>query len=60
MNTTISKSADIPKVIAKDKIAALISILLGGVFIFLIGFSNIDVMHNAAHDTRHSTAFPCH
>ncbi len=60
MNTTISKSTNIPKIISKEKIAALISILLGCAFIFLIGFSDIDAMHNAAHDTRHSAAFPCH
>lgn len=60
MNTITSKSTDTPKIIAKEKIAALLSILLGGVFIFLIGFSHIEVVHNAAHDTRHSAAFPCH
>lgn len=32
-----------------------------GVMIFLfIGFSPMEVLHNAAHDTRHSTTFPCH
>ncbi len=60
MNTTITKSTDIPKIIAKEKIAALVSILLGVVFIFMIGFSHIEVVHNAAHDTRHSASFPCH
>lgn|GEM_PF-3893569 len=35
MNTTISKSTNIPKIISKEKIAALISILLGCAFIFL-------------------------
>lgn len=60
MNTTITKSTDIPKIIAKEKIAALASILLGAVFIFMIGFSHIEVVHNAAHDTRHSASFPCH
>jgi cobalt transporter subunit CbtB len=25
-----------------------------------VGFSHIDVVHNAAHDVRHSNAFPCH
>ncbi|WP_205547668.1 CbtB domain-containing protein, partial [Pseudomonas carnis] len=23
-------------------------------------FSHIEAVHNAAHDTRHSAAFPCH
>jgi cobalt transporter subunit CbtB len=48
------------KSVSKEKIGAVLAIMLGSVFIFIIGFSHIDVMHNAAHDTRHSTAFPCH
>jgi cobalt transporter subunit CbtB len=24
------------------------------------GFAPIEVVHNAAHDTRHAFAFPCH
>ena len=32
-----------------------------GVFILgFVGFSQMDVAHNAAHDYRHSMAFPCH
>ena len=40
--------------------AALLAALLGGVVIWAVGFSPIDVAHNAAHDTRHSVGFPCH
>jgi cobalt transporter subunit CbtB len=58
MNTVITKSTT--SSVSKDKTAALASILLGAAFIFLIGFSHIEVVHNAAHDTRHSSAFPCH
>jgi len=25
-----------------------------------VGFAPIEVIHNATHDTRHSTGFPCH
>lgn len=31
---------------------------LGLALIFLVGFT--DIAHNAAHDTRHAFAFPCH
>jgi cobalt transporter subunit CbtB len=41
-------------------IAAAMAALLGGFLIWAVGFSHIDVLHNAAHDTRHSMAFPCH
>ena len=32
----------------------------GVVMLFAVGFAPMDVAHNAAHDTRHSLAFPCH
>jgi cobalt transporter subunit CbtB len=34
--------------------------LLGLVLVGGVGFSHIDVVHNAAHDYRHSMGFPCH
>ena len=34
--------------------------LLGAALIFLPGFAPLHPLHNAAHDTRHSAAFPCH
>ncbi|HBO3525557.1 TPA: CbtB domain-containing protein [Pseudomonas aeruginosa] len=34
--------------------------LLGALLVYLAGFSHIDAVHNAAHDTRHSSGFPCH
>jgi cobalt transporter subunit CbtB len=41
-------------------VAAVFAALLGAVLIWGVGFSHIQVLHNAAHDTRHSTGFPCH
>ena len=37
-----------------------LAILLGTFLIFGAGFSVISAVHNAAHDARHSFAFPCH
>jgi cobalt transporter subunit CbtB len=34
--------------------------LLGTFIVGFVGFSHLDVVHNAAHDYRHSMAFPCH
>lgn len=34
--------------------------LLGVVLIWGVGFAPIQAVHYAAHDTRHSNAFPCH
>ena len=40
--------------------AALVALLAGVTLVFLAGFSHIDNVHNAAHDTRHALSFPCH
>ncbi|MEP9371625.1 CbtB-domain containing protein [Mesorhizobium sp. KR1-2] len=37
-----------------------LSALLGLFVIGFVGFSHMEVVHNAAHDYRHSLAFPCH
>ena len=41
-------------------IAAALAALLGAFVVWGVGFSPIAALHNAAHDTRHSMAFPCH
>ena len=40
--------------------AALAAILLGAFLIFGAGLAQSSALHNAAHDGRHSFAFPCH
>jgi cobalt transporter subunit CbtB len=40
--------------------AAGIALVLGLGLVFLTGFAYPEVIHNAAHDTRHSLSFPCH
>ena len=40
--------------------AAAVAALLGLGVIWGVGFSHVPAWHNAAHDTRHSMAFPCH
>jgi cobalt transporter subunit CbtB len=39
---------------------SLMAMSLGLFIVGVVGFSHIDVIHNAAHDVRHSNAFPCH
>ena len=43
-----------------DTFAAIFAALLGAFVIWAVGFSHIEIVHNAAHDTRHSSGFPCH
>jgi cobalt transporter subunit CbtB len=40
--------------------AAAVAALLGLGVLWGVGFSHVPAWHNAAHDTRHSMAFPCH
>ncbi len=39
---------------------ALALLLFGAVMLYGVGFASADTVHNAAHDTRHATGFPCH
>ena len=38
---------------------AIVALLLGAVIILGVGFGP-GITHSAAHDTRHTMAFPCH
>ena len=39
---------------------SLAAFAFGAVVLFAVGFLPMDAAHNAAHDTRHALAFPCH
>lgn len=39
---------------------ALFAAALGAFILFVVGFAQPEVLHNAAHDTRHALATPCH
>ncbi len=46
---------------AQAKTTQVLAAALFGVSVFMaVGFAPIEVVHNATHDTRHSTGFPCH
>jgi cobalt transporter subunit CbtB len=56
-----TKSAGSAISVSTSKVIPLGMTALFGLFIVgFVGFSHLDVVHNAAHDTRHSLAFPCH
>jgi cobalt transporter subunit CbtB len=40
--------------------SAVFAVLLGVFLIYGVGFASPMTIHNAAHDARHSFAFPCH
>jgi len=39
---------------------AIFVALIGGLIVFAAGFANSQTLHDATHDMRHSTGFPCH
>lgn len=39
---------------------SLFAVCCGLVIVGFVGFSHVEAVHNAAHDTRHANAFPCH
>jgi cobalt transporter subunit CbtB len=40
--------------------AAVVSVALGMLLLWGVGFAHSSTLHNTAHDTRHSFSFPCH
>jgi cobalt transporter subunit CbtB len=42
------------------RLIAAATLAFGLGVVFLAGFANSAALHNAAHDTRHAVAFPCH
>jgi cobalt transporter subunit CbtB len=50
--------------LSRERLAALpaaaAAALLGVFILYGVGFAHSDVLHEAAHDTRHIAAFPCH
>ena len=66
MNTLTAKSVTRERPGLSSAVTALLgaallgAALLGGVILFGVGFSSMNVAHNAAHDMRHANGFPCH
>ena len=45
---------------SETMVAAILALLVGTFLIIGVGFAQPEAIHNAAHDTRHTAAFPCH
>jgi len=59
--TTTTLSEPRAAALPKDRtLVGALALLFGLGFIYLVGFAPVSAVHNAAHDTRHSAAFPCH
>jgi cobalt transporter subunit CbtB len=45
---------------SETMVATVLGLMVGTFLIIGVGFAHPETIHNAAHDTRHTTAFPCH
>ena len=61
---TLSTSATNRRSVAAARVGvvlqSLLAAALGAVLLAGVGFAQVEAVHNAAHDTRHSAGFPCH
>jgi cobalt transporter subunit CbtB len=46
--------------IDRRMVAGAVCLLLGLFMLAGVGFAGPQLIHNAAHDTRHAVGFPCH
>jgi cobalt transporter subunit CbtB len=60
ISSTGHTTASSTSTLTQRLIAAACASILGACLVYFAGFSHIEAVHNAAHDTRHSSAFPCH
>ena len=64
MTSPEATQASQPQIAVKSSTALLMqslgALIFGMVILFAVGFAPMEVAHNAAHDVRHSLAFPCH
>lgn len=56
MNTTIHTTTEKTNTL----LAVLFMAVLGGGLLFAAGHAQSATLHDAAHDVRHATGFPCH
>jgi cobalt transporter subunit CbtB len=58
--STTARTASSTTTLSQRLSAAILASVLGAGLVYFAGFSHIEAVHNAAHDTRHSAAVPCH
>ena len=61
MNNQATTSASTESLATQKRLPQTLGAFVFGIVILLaVGFAPMDVAHNAAHDVRHTLAFPCH
>ena len=59
-NTTQAAVAVQTQEISSRRMAGLMALMFGALMIFGTGLAGADMLHDAAHDSRHAYGFPCH
>lgn len=58
---TRNSSFSIASLSAQERaITGTVAALLGMFMLYGVAFAHSDILHNAAHDTRHAITAPCH
>lgn len=60
MSTKTNAAIAAPSTKSVSVVQPLLAVLCGLFIVGFVGFSHAEAVHNAAHDTRHANAFPCH
>ena len=55
-----TQTATLSLSVSQRMVTALFAGLLGAFLLYGAAFANSDMLHNAAHDTRHAIVAPCH
>jgi len=55
-----TQTAAVPVLDSKRIATAAFAAAFGVFLLYFVGFAQSSVLHNAAHDTRHSITAPCH
>ncbi|NND49661.1 MAG: CbtB-domain containing protein [Rhizobiales bacterium] len=60
MSLQTTSEQHLPVARVEPRLPALLAFTLGAFLVFGTGLAASDTLHSAAHDSRHSFAFPCH
>lgn len=58
--TTNSMPSALPIALSDRIKTALFAVVFGALLLFGAGFAQSELLHSAAHDSRHAAGFPCH
>jgi cobalt transporter subunit CbtB len=60
MQTNTLSALTLPAKKIEELKAAIAAFVLGLGLIYAVGFTPMESVHDAAHDSRHALSFPCH